>query len=560
MTHDVLLRAPHFLGGGTAPAVLRLLDQRFIPTLFDDLRDPERRAALVDKVLPADDPTLYLPAHRTFNVVIAEAVCDIPGKPRVDPTRIDSAGVVVRRRVPKLEEDGAPTDAKSGPQRWVAEDQTVLGWQPAVQPDLDVDPEAERRPLLLAGNAAVDAALARQRPTQPQVSEASTKLFPVPPDICDAAGATLYFAVIEPASPETAEQPPVGDDPSLPDGPATYADDEIRMMLPAWLRPAQTTPKTVPSELAGKTFWVENDSDGADELDLVVKVREGDGPTSTYDVPNPWAFSSDEGSTDTEIGGESLTDAKYFVRMLSQLQLQWAVWEGKDPSLSNTLRGITAELPDGTSTDLDDLLKRAAQVLILREEGVTVTIPEEWPLIPSETAAVVQDGVKRAAEARLASYIRHEGRYERPDALYHIRAFARVQGHPECPPDLVWSGNTGEYRVARWFEGAPEGAIMPTIEMPSIDRGFLKSLRPNVTMKVPRELFNFLQNNVPEDMLQGKVKNNAGGPLFDWICGFNISIIFVIAFMLLITFVLLLNIAFWWIAFFRICIPLPRGN
>jgi hypothetical protein len=184
---------------------------------------------------------------------------------------------------------------------------------------------------------------------------------------------------------------------------------------------------------------------------------------------------------------------------------------------------------------------------------------EVWPVLAPQTMSALEAGIKQALEGRLERFIRHEGRFERPEARYHMRAFARVKREPGCPPDLVWSGNTPEYRVARWFEGAPEGAVLPTIELPSIDRGFLKNLRPNVTLKVPRSLFNFLQNNAPEDFLGGDARNDTSGPNFQWICGFNISIIFMIAFMLLITFVFLLNIVFWWVAFFRVCIPLPGG-
>ncbi len=43
-----------------------------------------------------------------------------------------------------------------------------------------------------------------------------------------------------------------------------------------------------------------------------------------------------------------------------------------------------------------------------------------------------------------------------------------------------------------------------------------------------------------------------------WMCSFSIQIIFIVAFFLLLMFVIILNIAFWWIAFFRICLPLPK--
>jgi len=44
------------------------------------------------------------------------------------------------------------------------------------------------------------------------------------------------------------------------------------------------------------------------------------------------------------------------------------------------------------------------------------------------------------------------------------------------------------------------------------------------------------------------------------ICSFSIQIIFIIAFILMFIFLILLNIVFWWIAFFKICFPVPKGK
>jgi hypothetical protein len=44
-----------------------------------------------------------------------------------------------------------------------------------------------------------------------------------------------------------------------------------------------------------------------------------------------------------------------------------------------------------------------------------------------------------------------------------------------------------------------------------------------------------------------------------FICSFSIQIIFMIAFMLLLIFLIVLNIVFWWIAFFKICFPIPKS-
>jgi hypothetical protein len=69
-------------------------------------------------------------------------------------------------------------------------------------------------------------------------------------------------------------------------------------------------------------------------------------------------------------------------------------------------------------------------------------------------------------------------------------------------------------------------------------------------------------------MLLGKEKtllgdnpdpNPEGGLDFAFICSFSIQIIFIIAFMLLLIFVVVFNIIFWWLAFFKICLPVPKS-
>jgi hypothetical protein len=44
-----------------------------------------------------------------------------------------------------------------------------------------------------------------------------------------------------------------------------------------------------------------------------------------------------------------------------------------------------------------------------------------------------------------------------------------------------------------------------------------------------------------------------------FICSFSIQIIFIVAFMLLLIFVFVFNIIFWWLAFFKICLPIPKA-
>lgn len=63
-----------------------------------------------------------------------------------------------------------------------------------------------------------------------------------------------------------------------------------------------------------------------------------------------------------------------------------------------------------------------------------------------------------------------------------------------------------------------------------------------------------------ETFLSDNPETNPGTGLdFAFICSFSIQIIFIVAFMLLLIFVVVFNIIFWWLAFFKICLPVPKA-
>lgn len=544
--HDVRLRAPEFLGGGPEPAVLLRTDQRFVEGLFNDLATaPGRQRLRHQRVRAGSDATLYQPVHRAFQVALVEAYCETPGRPRLDPAKIDSAGLVVRR----LGADGGL------PERWTSEDGQVLGWVPFRDgPAQDEDPLFERRGGASSGNSAVDAELRMMRSTRgahTKADEAVTVLYPVPPDICAAVGTTLLFGVVPTAEPAVrdTETPPVGL-PWEPSTDTTYADEDVRDLLPAWLR--RSPPPPMPPRFSGRSFRSRETGSPTGRLTLLVERLEEDGwePFDFPDIARPRPADP--------IGGAEWD----FLRMVWQLSFQLDIFADTPSAaaLRGVLSGVQVALPGGESVDLATLVRRASDVFLLRDDGKRVTLPAAWPALDSGRRESIFESTRSRLQAQLARFTQNEGRFDGPKDRYQLRAFLRVRTEPRCPPRLVWSNAAQAYRIARWYEGGPVGAVVPLIELPTLDRGFLKGLRPNVAVRVPRSIFNFLENHGPDNFLDQDLENDTRGPVFDWICGFNISIIFIVAFMLLITFVLVLNIVFWWIFFFRICIPLPRGK
>jgi hypothetical protein len=92
--------------------------------------------------------------------------------------------------------------------------------------------------------------------------------------------------------------------------------------------------------------------------------------------------------------------------------------------------------------------------------------------------------------------------------------------------------------------------------LPDLTR--IDRLAPNVTFAVPKGLFNFLRANTPDDVLKGAAKKGSDEDP-SWLCGFNIPIITICAFILLNILLTILNLVFWWLPFIKICIPVPSS-
>ena len=92
--------------------------------------------------------------------------------------------------------------------------------------------------------------------------------------------------------------------------------------------------------------------------------------------------------------------------------------------------------------------------------------------------------------------------------------------------------------------------------MPALSLDAIKSLKPNISVKVPPELQQHLNRINMPDLLEGK--HTKTGIDFGMLCGFSIPIITICAFIILQIFLQLLNIIFFWLPYVRICIPFPK--
>ena len=208
---------------------------------------------------------------------------------------------------------------------------------------------------------------------------------------------------------------------------------------------------------------------------------------------------------------------------------------------------------------MGDWLHQACNLFVFGEpSNGTILMPQSWPTLNDTQAQGIATVVGGTMTAQLNKLSAGEGRFDDPTRQYVIQAFVRVRREDGCPPDLVWSEPSEPFRIAPWYEN--NQAVPPVkIALPDVtDKNLLKSLKPNVSFVLPENLFNFLQSNSAKKALTGDLSSGGGGIGLDWLCSFSLPMITLCAFIVLNIFLSLLNIVFFWMAFIKICIPIPK--
>jgi hypothetical protein len=229
--HPVVLRGYHAAINDhrARPVLVKRTDQEFIPAVLEAVGRkvaPDDLGKIDREDSTSKNPSLlrlFQPVHRTFNLVLLEAICDRPGSPRLNPRDIVSAGFVLRR-VDNQAEEG-----------WMLRDERVLGWSRPVDPKLDPDPR-QRRPRLNAGNPHVNGRLARLFAALEPAAERVSPLFIAPPDVCAAAGRTVLYGMVPVTSAERSDGPQ----------PAKVDPVDLDKIMPEFLR-ARAEPYSIPS-------------------------------------------------------------------------------------------------------------------------------------------------------------------------------------------------------------------------------------------------------------------------------------------------------------------------
>lgn len=534
--HEVRLGALRDVDAGRAPLILQRADDGFIDAVLDQLRTTEGRSRLRTSRAAARNPQqrlkLFQPIQRQHHLALMEAWCDAPGTPRIDPARVDSAGLVVRR---------VRAGGRSAYQGWMRTKGQLRGWMAVERLG-----GAEHDPLGVlrlergrTGVADIDDALTRiaLQHEDALLDEHVVPMFLAPPDVCKAAGKTVFYGLVPTVSGELSEAPVVFDE----DGSFGPESTDFRHHLVQALRgDAMDFP------LAGETL----DPDWFEAAEMASEQPVGVS-SAHWNLLRP--------------GGSARSSMQRFIRLLRQLDTEFNAFEGSGPAfeaIRHQLAAVALPLPLRSgetvvrTTPAETFLRQAVRVLIERDPAAARPVmPTGWPALGAHEARSLRQALSAALTQRFAQLNPAAGRFDDPGALYVLRSFVRIKPEGGCPARTVWSADSEPFVIAAWYEGS--GAPPVKIGLPDpTDRNLLKSLKPNVSFVVPPALQNMLGGNL-KDMMDGK-KPPDSGITIGWICSFSIPIITLCAFIVLSIFLGLFDLFLRWMAFIKICLPYPK--
>jgi len=556
--HDTCLATPRDVATGSAPVILQREDEDFVDAVMESLRSVEGRTGLAASRAAARNTQqvlkLFQPIQRQFHLALVEAWCETPGRPRLDPQKVEAAGMVLRR-------ERTDAQGRSYLEGWMRASGQLRGWVPVDRlGDERADPQpAARLARKATGSLQIDRALAQLvANTDPALlNEHVIPMFVAPPDVCSEAGRTLYYGVVPTSSSELASAPP--DTAALFEGFGAGSDAFTQHLM----QPLRGLAYNFP--YAGESFdgnWFEAiEQPGANPPSGKVG-----GADAVLDAGLFNRITSDRNTY-----GDTAPLHK-FILLLRQVATEFDAFgeSAQGQALFAQLETIPIYyklLPDETvprQTTAGSFLLAANRVLLERDpDAVALEMPESWPQLSSAAAGQLAAAMSQAMQARFAAVKGRPGRFDEPGARYRLRAFIRLKAEGICPPKTIWSEEYSEpFVIAPWYEGAGTPTQIP---MPDLtDRDLLKSLKPNVSFVLPPSLQCMLSGS-PKDMMEGtfnkkcKGGNDDGnGVSLGWICSFSLPIITLCAFICLNIFLSLFDLFFRWMLFLKICIPFPK--
>lgn len=483
----------------------------------DDWQDRLARRRNLRKRARSGTLELAPPVHRAFQICLFEAHCRMPGLPPVEPSKVVSAGIVVRR-----------VGANRRDLAWQKAGESTLGWRP-LGGEGDLDPDPVQRHAVPDSSADLLRIVAEHRRANGAPTEEVHNLQVAPPDVCAARGKTILFGLV-----------PVASDARAPGNEAAIDFSS-----------AGTDPRTNP--------FVATLSPYLRRRGAITMPFAGDiiAPTSF----RPGAVAAGMNPLAASPKGATLDERRYYELglFLQQLSVQLDLG-GKGQGavrLRDALAGIALPMHRDEFGRVDELtpaldwLVRAIPLLLEQDAAQgELTMPLYWPAIDDKLAAELTDAALQGMTATFAALHSDSGRFEGRDWLYRARGFVRLSHGPDCPVRLAWSEYSRPFHIAPWWDndGPPIKIALPSLRD-------LKSIKPNVSFEMPPELA-ALMNRDPLESLAGE----GGEPSkigLGWLCSFSLPIITLCAFIVLNIFLSLFNLFFHWMLWIKVCIPIP---
>lgn len=528
--HEVTITAPWYAPPAPANVAMhRYLDAGFVAQFQADASNsPQNHPELFDwqqeDRLPDAPNVLKLrrPVHRTFYVMAWEASCKVAGSPAVAAEKIASAGFVLRSGDPQAPQGFQIVRGK--PQGWAA-----------VDPNADPDVARQIKALGLVPQSAT--------PNPGYTGEETFPLHPFP--VQDGSTPhTLLFGYL-----------PIGGGdyvPATPPPPPQDTGDSMLADLP-W-----------PFGLAGYSngppsiYTSDQQITGGQIINAMaalLRVLLG-----RYQLADPTAWNDPQNAQFVSI----LNGLSFYADPSSALTgSDLRNWAAANPIAGSTLGAVLQDYASsGTAQTLLATLMNTDPA-----STTPIALPPSQYLQAGGSNLLVAENA--AAQMRLALRLRLVQSLvasssalpipkltSGPTGRYFVVPFVRTVRPDGC--ERIWWGTASDpFAVAAAFD--PDAARPSLIEMPSLADAKKGSAR-GATFDLPPDLAD-LMNGLGSSSAVQSMWSGSGGPSaglgIRFICSFSLPVITICAMIMLSIIISLLNIFLGWMAWVKICLPVP---
>lgn len=551
--HQPVLHAPWYADTADGTVLHRYLDEQFVPRFLQEAQSGRLRRN-ADQAWRAEDrfggrmdyPTLRLPVHRAFYVASCEVSCDAFGLPALDPRRVVSAGMVVRR---------GPSPARA--MRWIVREGVPMGW---FEGENSQKEPCDCRRLRQLG-------LLPERYPEPAYSGEET--YPMHPLFLHAKGETgvsrshtLLWGYLPlggqvrvdgapPRDPKTPEPDYAGEHP-WPFGTLNASDWRRGQGYQVRSGNAQPELRALLNTLLGR-YRVQdaNNPDNAALRQLLASIHFQASPLL---IRRTWQMASFE-------QGKVVVKNLYYYSMIQVADLNQAGDPILDPERER----------DSLLSYFDQRADQILEWLSWQDRGETSKLPglgqpnvqppeseKDFPrldlnlYIDSGKAEALRDMLEMRARAELDASDAGTAipRFGQADAdVFHVLPFLRYLDEKGCER-IAWGPASQPFRVASPL--APQAQRPSLIVLPSLSDLKLGGPR-GLTFVAPKSLADkILQLKLDMD-LKKEGQGNPGNACFGF--SFSLPVITLVALILLMIMINLLNIIFWWLPYAFLALP-----